>query len=375
MLGFTMVDFALVDGHCHGVFGGTPDPATFARWSTEADRPTDGLAYANSPVGHAILRWCAEPMGLEPGLSLENYLDRRTELGPQESIRRLMTAAWLSDLLVDTGISGEGFAEPSVLGAVTEAGVHEVVRLESVAEQVVADGADAVGFAEAFVDALATATAHAVGVKSIVAYRHGLDIEPTRPSPDDVREAAKQWLTAGDPARLTHPVLLRFLLWCAVDRGLPIQFHTGFGDRDLRFARANPALLQPFVEAAEPSGVPIVLLHCYPYHREAGWLAHVYPNVYLDLGLTMSYVGAQASAVLGEYLELAPFGKVLFSTDAYGLPELYCAGATQFRHALDAVLRRWAKDGLVSSADTERIAHAIGAGNAQRLYGLRARTR
>jgi predicted TIM-barrel fold metal-dependent hydrolase len=370
MLGFTMVAFALVDGHCHRVYGGTPDPEAFALWSTEADRLPEGLAYANSPVGHAILRWCAEPMGLEPGLSLENYLDRRNDLGPEESIRRLMTAAWLSDLLVDTGISGDGFAEPSVLGAVTEAGVHEVVRLEAVAEQVVADGVDAAGFAEGFVDALATATAQAVAVKSIVAYRHGLDIDPARPSTDDVREAAKQWLTEGDSARLTHPVLLRFLLWCAIDRGLPIQVHTGFGDRNLRFARANPALLQPFIEAAEPSGVPIVLLHCYPYHREAGWLTHVYPNVYLDLGLTMSYVGAQAAAVLGEYLELAPFGKVLFSTDAYGLPELYCAGATQFRRALDSVLRRWAREGLVSAADTERIAHAIGAGNARRLYGL-----
>lgn len=370
MLGFTMVDFALVDGHCHLVHGGTPDLEAFTLWSTEADRLSDRISYTDSPVGHAIRRWCAEPMGLEPSVPLTDYLERRAELGPEESLRRLLTAAWLSDLLVDTGISGDGFVEPSALRTAAEAGVHEVVRLEAVAEQVVADGADAAGFAEAFVDALRRATRSAVSVKSIVAYRYGLDIEPDRPSPDDVREAAKQWLTNGDASRLTHPVLLRFLLWCAIDRGLPIQLHTGFGDRHLRFTRANPALLQPFIEAAESSGVPIVLLHCYPYHREAGWLAHVYPNVYLDLGLTLSYVGGQAAAVLGEYLELAPFGKVLFSTDAYGLPELYCAGATQFRHALDAVMRRWAKEGVMTSAETERIAHNIGAGNAKRLYGL-----
>src|SRR6266540_3324452 len=83
----------------------------------------------------------------------------------------------------------------------------------------------------------------------------------------------------------------------------PVQIHTGFGDRDLRLVAADPALLQRFLAAAEGSGVPIVLLHCYPYHRQAGWLAQVFPNVYVDIGLTMSHVGAGAGAVLAELME------------------------------------------------------------------------
>jgi len=368
-----MVDFALVDGHCHTVYGGTPGVDEFRAWSSEGGYRSDGVDSADSPIGLAIRRWCAEPLGLEPGVPLDDYLRRREQLGPEEARRRLLTAAFLSDVLVDTGLSADGFVSAEEVGRSASARAHEVVRLEAVAERLVAQNPDLdpADFADALVEELGRATARAVAVKSIIAYRHGLDFEPSRPSPADVREAAKAWLAHGRPDRLTDPVLLRFLLWCGLDRGLPLQIHTGFGDRDLRFVRADPALLQPFVEAAEPSGVPIVLLHCYPYHRQAGWLAHVYPNVYVDMGLSLSYVGAEVASVLAEFLELAPYGKLLFSTDAYALPELYCVGATQFRHALDAVLRRWSRAGMIpSAAETERIAHLIGAGNARRLYGL-----
>ena len=83
-----------------------------------------------------------------------------------------------------------------------------------------------------------------------------------------------------------------------MDLGLPIQFHTGFGDTDLMLHRANPLLLTQFIRAVPPR-VPIMLLHCYPYHREAAYLAAAYPHVYLDVGLALTHVGpSRAGAVL-----------------------------------------------------------------------------
>jgi uncharacterized protein len=146
--------------------------------------------------------------------------------------------------------------------------------------------------------------------------------------------------------------------------------HTGFGDRDLSLAAADPALLQRFCAAVEPSRVPLVLLHCYPFHRQAGWLAQVYPHVYVDIGLTLTHLGARSGAVLGEFLELAPFAKLLYSSDAYGLPELYLVGAAAFRHGLSAVLDGWIAAGAVSAADADRIAAMIGRDNARRVYHL-----
>lgn len=245
------------------------------------------------------------------------------------------------------------------------------MRLERVAERLADGGGVSAGaFAAAYVAALEEATVGAVAVKSVLAYRHGLQIDPARPAPEEVRAAALRWLARPGPARLDEPVLARFVLWCGIDRGLPVQIHTGFGDRDLRLAAADPALLQRFLAAAEPSGVPIVLLHCYPFHRQAGWLAQVFPDVYVDLGLTVAQVGARADAVIGEFCELAPFGKLLFSTDGYGLPELYLVGAAQFRHSFGRLLDGWVADGALPAGEAVRVADMVGSGNAKRLYGL-----
>ncbi|WP_237767483.1 hypothetical protein [Serinicoccus sp. CUA-874] len=74
---------------------------------------------------------------------------------------------------------------------------------------------------------------------------------------------------------------------------------------------------------ARGSGARFMLLHCYPYHREAGYLAHVFEHVYCDVGLAVTYTGAQSAQVIAESLELTPFAKALFSSDAFGAAELF----------------------------------------------------
>jgi predicted TIM-barrel fold metal-dependent hydrolase len=323
------------------------------------------MSYVDSQVGLAVRRWCAPALDLPAHTPIDEYLARRAELGWAAATAKLLRAAGLAALLVDTGLDGPDLVTPAALAHLAGAPVREVVRLEQVAERL-AGHVDAARFAGAYEVALAERTSTAVAVKSIVAYRHGLDVPARRPTPAEVTRAAGEWLSEG--GRLRHPVLLRHVLWAGVDTGLPVQVHTGFGDRDLALDRADPALLRPFLEATRPTGVPVVLLHGYPYHRQAGWLAQVYPHVYLDAGLTVTHLGARTDAVLAEFLELAPFGKLLFSTDAYLLPELYLVGAAQFRHSLGRILDGWLAAGALSAADAERIAAQVGAGNARRLY-------
>jgi len=364
-------ELPLVDGHCHTILGAAPDREGFALAATEADAaPPDGLSLLDGPVGLAIRRWCAPLLGLPAGAPIEEYLACRAELGADEVNRRMLTAAGLSHLLVDTGLDGPELVPPAELGAAAGAAVREVVRLERVAERLAEQGVSASGFASAYRAALAAATVDAVAVKSVLAYRGGFSAEADRPSPTKVRNAAGRWLARPGPARLDDPVLLWFVLWCGVDWGLPVQIHTGLGDRDLRLAAADPALLQPFLAAAEPSGVPIVLLHCYPYHRQAGWLAQVFPGLHVDVGLTLGQVGARADVVIGEFCELAPFAKLHFSTDGYALPELFLVGAAQFRHSFSRLLDAWVADGALPPSDARRVAVMVGADNARRLYGL-----
>jgi predicted TIM-barrel fold metal-dependent hydrolase len=105
---------------------------------------------------------------------------------------------------------------------------------------------------------------------------------------------------------------------------LPVQVHCGFGDSDLHLRRSDPSYLKPLVERFHET--PFVLLHCYPYVRKAGWLAHVYGNVWFGLSLTIPHVSPPAQAIR-EALELAPVSKLLYASDTARTPELYYLAA------------------------------------------------
>ena len=113
-----------------------------------------------------------------------------------------------------------------------------------------------------------------------------------------------------------------------------------------------------------------MLLHNYPFHRSAGYLAQVFDHVFVDVGLALHNLGTQADRLLAELLELAPFASVLFSSDAFGLAELYALNTTLFRHALTGFLDHGISHEFWPPAEAERIADMIAAANARRAYRL-----
>jgi uncharacterized protein len=365
----------LIDHHCHGVAGGELDRSGLEALISEGGAPPDGETNFDTPIGLAIRRHCAPLLDLAPHAPVEEYLARRSELGTAEVNRRYLRATGTSRYLVDTGHRPQGLTTPEEMSELTGSATSHVVRLESVAEALAEDGVDAAEFAERFAERLATQVADvgAVGVKSVAAYRTGLRLAPDRPSPGEVAGAAARWLAGGPGSagwRVADPVLQRLTLWAAVDLGLPIQFHIGFGDSDIRLREVDPALLTDWLHRHR---VPVMLLHCWPWHRHASYLACIYPHVHLDLGSVLHYVGPRRSVeVLAEAAEVTPFTRLLYSSDAYGAPELYLLGALNYRLALDALLRDRVDSGEWAGADAERVAHLVSHGNAERVYRLPA---
>ena len=373
----TIDGLPLVDHHVHGATVAALDAALFEAGLSESPWPAPaGTTHLDSQLGFAVRRWCAPVLDLPAHAPVDAYLARRRELGAHEATGRFLAACGVERFLIDTGYTAEHILGPVEMAAVSGAAASEIVRLESVAEQVVASGVDAAGFADQFTATLQDRAQHAAGLKSVIAYRYGLDFDPEPPSQAAVRQAAGQWLRERETAqrRLTDPVLLRHVLWCglavAAHRRLPLQFHVGYGDPDLTLHRSDPSLMTEFLRLAQDRRVPIMLLHCYPYHRNAGYLAHAFPHVYLDVGLAVNYTGARSVAVVAESLEVAPFGKLLFSSDAFGPAELHYLGALMWRRTTASVLSAWVDAGEWSAADAQRIARMVGADNARRVYGL-----
>ncbi|WP_329115622.1 amidohydrolase family protein [Streptomyces sp. NBC_01465] len=353
---------SLVDQYCHGVLRTELGLGTFESYlGRTTGPPAPGTTYFDTQTGFAVRRWCPPLLGLEPHCPPARYLARRRELGVVESGRRLLRGTGVSTYLVDTGMPGD-LTGPGEMAAAGGADAREIVRLELLAEQV----ADTSGTVESFLanlaEAVHAASCTAVAFTSVACVRHGPALAPEPPGPGEVRGAAGRWLAGRQVGgRLKDPVLLRHLLWNAVASGLPLQLQVGVGD---------PLLLTDFAAAATGLGTDLVLLHGYPYHRQAAHLASIYPHVYADLGPALAHTGARAAAVLAEILELAPFGKLLFSSGGYGVPELHVVGARIFREALERVLGDWVRDGAWSRTDAVRVAGMIAAGNARRVYGL-----
>ncbi|WP_107987400.1 amidohydrolase family protein [Rhodococcus sp. OK519] len=368
----------LVDHHCHGIVRTPLTRPEFESLLCEADGPGPwhGSLF-DTQIGFAVRRLCAPVLGLEPHADPDTYLARRAELGPDEVNRLLLRSTGVTEYLVDTGFSPEHSTTPEELAACTGATAHEVVRLEALAEQVMIEHGPR-DFADRCREQVKRAARTAVAFKTVAAYRVGLDLAPEHPSDAAVFTASVRWasdIERGLPPRMVDETLTRFLIWTALDTRVPIQFHVGYGDADIDLARADPLLLMPLLRATAALNVPIMLLHNYPFHRHAGYLAQVFDHVFVDVGLSLHNVGtAGAARILGELLELAPFGSVLFSTDGYGLPELFHVGAQVFRQALSEYLETVVAQDQWTESDAIRVARMIAEGNARRAYRLGDRT-
>ncbi len=366
-----------VDHHCHGVTTADLDRQGLEALMSEAHLPHHPgfVSQFDKPLGLMIRRWCAPVLDLEPFCAPDDYATRRSALGGAEATRRLLRAAGVSDMLIDTGHRAGEIADPAAMAALSGARTREVVRIEAVMEAAARRTGDGAALLDAFADDLAAQAAGAAGLKSIVAYRASLAIDQTAPSRAEAVAAADRWLAAiarEGWRRLEEPALLRWALFAAVEfcapRRLPLQLHTAVGDRDVDMPRCDPTVFAPFIAAAEARDVPVTLLHCYPFEREASWLAEVYSNVHLDVGFTLNFLGPSASRALADALEMAPFAKHLYSSDAFGLAELHLLGRIQFERAFTAVTDGWLAAGDATVADVDRLAAAIAHGNARRIY-------
>jgi predicted TIM-barrel fold metal-dependent hydrolase len=340
---------ALVDHHAHGILLDRPTLDEFRGRFSESPDPRQWPHVANALTYRRALDALASFLGLEP--TEQAVYRHRLESDPVEYAQRLLRATRTETLLVDDGYPppGEGTTVRE-LGELAGCEARPVLRIERVAEEAGGDGEAAVR------TAVTTARERGVaGLKTIAAYRGGLDLAAL-----ESRRASSQDGIRGKA--MAEVVVAALEANEATGDPLPVQIHTGFGDSDVHLPRADPGYLKPLIERFRET--PFVLLHCYPFVREAGWLAHVYGNVFLDLSLTIPHVSRPAEA-LREALELAPLSKLLYASDAARTPELFYLAATWWRTALGEVLAE-----ALPPAEAEHAARLVLRENARSLYRL-----
>ncbi|OUL34015.1 amidohydrolase [Nostoc sp. T09] len=297
---------------------------------------------------------------------------RRQDLGLENLTRLYFRTANLEAIYLDDGLEVESILPLSWHEKLIS--VQRILRLEVVAEQLIPQIEDFETFLARFTSEIDPPPPGVIGFKSIVCYRTGLDVQPVTVEVAASRfYAIKQQLT-NQPLRLVDKPLIDFLLQqallIAAKYQLPVQLHTGFGDPDLDLRLANPLHLRSLLELPQNRHAPLVLLHAaYPYMREAGYLASVYPQVYLDFGLAVPSLSVSGMReAIRQLLELAPTSKLMYSSDAHSIPELYYLGAKWGRQLLAEVLDQAIQDSDLTVNEAEAIATAILRENALSLY-------
>jgi uncharacterized protein len=293
----------LVDHHAHGLLRARPTLDEFRGLFSESTDPRQWPHVATGLTYRRAIRELGDFLGCEPTEAA--VYERRLAADPVEYTSALLQATGTEILLVDDGFPTPGTGvEWAELGKLAACEARPVLRIERVAD---AAGGEAVAR-----EVAAARESGFVALKTIAAYRTGLELERIQPFVVAALEANER---TGAP--------------------LPVQIHCGFGDSDLSLPRADPGHLKPLIERFGET--PFVLLHCYPFVREAGWLAHVYGNVWFDLSLTIPHV-ARPEETVRQALELAPVSKLLYASDAARTPELYYLAAKWWREALAVVL-------------------------------------
>lgn len=366
----------IVDNHCHSLLREQPHTVDeWKRFFTESYFPE----IANEHVEHTIFyQWAQRTLAefLECDTRAESILEKRNGLGLAALTQKINAEANIRAWLVDYGYSTTETYGHDELSGLAGVRVENVRRLEPLIERLIIESSSFDAMLDSYVDALQDLRGKGyISLKSIIAYRVGLTLsEATRADARAAFTNLKARATSDGKLRIDSKPMLDFLIPLAVEiaakQEFPIQIHTGFGDPDQDLAKGNPAFLRPLFED-KYRGAKIILLHAsYPYARTLGYLAAVYPNVYADFGLAIPFVAGDGRAVVRELLGLAPATKVLYSSDAFHIPELYWLGAVMGRRVLGDVLEEYVQDDLLTAAAAEDMAQRILYQNAMEVYGM-----
>ncbi|XP_078173404.1 protein fluG-like isoform X1 [Carex rostrata] len=366
----------VIDAHAHNLVE-VESEFPFLRCFSEAEG--EALSFAPHSLSFKrSLRDIAELYKCEP--SLDKVEDHRKSEGLVSISSKCFGAANISAVFIDDGIVFDKMLDWQSHKSFVPA-VGRILRIEHLAETILNEekcsGSKVTldSFTEVFVTKIKSVTDKIVGMKSIAAYRSGLEIDPCI-SQIEAEKGLLQELNGSKPIRITNKSFIDYIftrsLEVAVSFDLPLQIHTGFGDKDLDLRKSNPLHLRTILEDKRFAKSKIVLLHAsYPFSKEASYLASVYSQVYLDFGLAIPKLSVQGMiSSLKELLELAPTKKVMFSTDGYAFPETFYLGARRSRDVVFTVLSDACGDGDLTLQEALEAVKDVFRENALRLYKL-----
>jgi predicted TIM-barrel fold metal-dependent hydrolase len=306
----------------------------------------------------------------------EALLNMRERIGQSNYLNMLLDDASIGAFIIDDGLSTANQMSLARFSQLCERPVFRCRRIESVIENILPESNSMEELMSKFkLSLLDSQDFQLVALKSVAAYRGGLDIElisKDRAAADFA--ATKEALLKPGKPRIFRSPLYHFLLAesfaFAGEQNLPVQIHSGLGDRDQDILTANPACMRALLEQKRFARTTFVFLHCYPFVKEAAYLCSLYQNVYMDISLIGFNASPAVPSAFHDALSLSPSSKILAATDGHSLPETYWYGASSTRKGLTLALKKLIHENYLDEAEADKVAARILHANAREIYNL-----
>ncbi|MBY0548918.1 MAG: amidohydrolase [Candidatus Obscuribacterales bacterium] len=367
--------FIAVDNHAHSLLRGhlEMDEIGFRRCFTESR----SLAMIEEHVRHST-----HYMDLLDHLERifntrteQDFLTFRSKQNSTAFIRMLFDDVSIGAIIVDDGFRAADSFSLKEFAEVSGRPVFECRRIETVLEECLKRELSFDQLCQEFETQLTKpGQTQLVSLKTICGYRGGLDLTvPSREeAAQDYERHRKEWGVG--TCRVERSPLYHYLLLQAFElagrAGLPVQIHTGIGDDDADLLQCNPALMQRIFRSRTFAKTNFVLLHCFPYVREAAFMCALYPNVFMDLSLSVSLASSSSAAMISEALAGAPATKLLAGSDGHSCAEAHWYGMLCWKRGLTRSLFDMINNASVTHREAEQIAAFILHDNAIKLYKL-----
>ena len=176
-------------------------------------------------------------------------------------------------------------------------------------------------------------------------------------------------MTAGE-TKSFQDFVFHAIVQCAIMHKLPIQIDAGIGGSGAAtFARANPLHLTDLI--FNYADARFAVLHGgFPFTGETAVLAKTFPNIYLDGTWIQHSSLATAKAVLHEWIEVVPCGKMMIWGGNSRSPEAAYASLLMAKDLVAEVLAEKVEARYFSEGLAVDIAWKLFRENAKSFYNL-----
>ncbi|AIY06818.1 putative metal-dependent hydrolase [Planococcus sp. PAMC 21323] len=207
-----------------------------------------------------------------------------------------------------------------------------------------------------------------VGLKTIIAYRSGLEIMDM--NEEEARKGYKEFVENDrSPAKSLRDYCFHIAMEECTAADKFMHIHTGIGDGEVVITKASPSYLLDTLRLEKYKDTKVHLVHGgYPWMEEAAFIVSILPNVYMDISLQNPFTGHGVERIISQVLELAPFGKVMYGSDAFTVPEMNWMGAKLFVECFERVLNDWVEKDYMDSEKARYIGEMILYRNFENIY-------